>query len=84
MTDELRLVEVKSENFSAVLRPFENCDFMEAMKIIDCYYQDDKQGAFNQALRMFLGELADEKKEDLKTIPDQEIVELVTNWMMTK
>jgi len=57
---------------------------MKAMKIIDAYYQDDKQEAFNHALRMFLDELSDDKKEDLKTIPDQEIVHLVTNWMMTK
>lgn len=83
MTEELRLVEVSSENFSAVLRPFENCDFMEAMKIINCFYQNDKQGAFDHALKMFFNELSDDKKEDLKTIADQEIVHLVTNWMMT-
>lgn len=81
MLDEMRLVEVKTENFSAVVPPFENCDYDEALKILYFYHADDKQGAFDQALRMFLSVLAEGKIDDLKTIPDQEIVTVVTNWM---
>jgi len=84
MQEEMQLVEVKTENFSAVVIPFDNCDFEDAMVIIDCYYQDDKQGAFDQALRMFIGVLADDKLDEFRNLEGSEIIEIVTDWMMKK
>lgn len=84
MLEETQLVEVSSDSFSCVVVRFDDCDFEEAMKIIDCYYSDDKQGAFDQALRMFVAVLADDKLEEFRELPSQEIVELVTEWMIKK
>jgi len=84
MQEGMRLVEVSSPNFAAVVVPFDDCDFEDAMVIIDYYYQDDKQGAFDQALRMFVGVLADDKLSEFKDLPSQEIIQIVTDWMVKK
>ena len=85
MLEELQLVEVSSENFTAVLPTFESQDADECMEILRRYYEDeDPQAAFDLVLRMFVRALADDKLDDFYTIPDHEIIQLVTNWMVIK
>ena len=85
MLEELQLVEVSSENFTAVLPTFESQDADECMEILRRYYEDeDPQAAFDLVLRMFVRALADDKLDDFYTIPDHEIIQLVTYWMVIK
>lgn len=85
MQEELKLVEVSSKNFTAVLPTFDSQDADECMEIIRRYYEDeDPQAAFDLTLRMFVRALADDKLDDFYSIPDQEIIQLVTNWMVLK
>jgi hypothetical protein len=84
MQDDSQLVEVSFNEFSAIMPSFqESAKLDEAMLIIEKFTSDDKQGAFEQALRMFIEALSDDKVDEFIDLYDYEIMRLVANWIST-
>jgi hypothetical protein len=84
MNEDLQLVEVSYNEFSAILPSFQaSANFIDAILIIEKFTSDDKQGAFEQALHMFIEALPPDKVDEFIGLNDHEIMRLVANWICT-
>ena len=84
MLDETQLVEVKTENFSAVVPSFGSQSLEDLFDVIGTYSSEDVQATFELCLAMFIDSLADDKLDDFYSIDDQEIVQLIAQWVGKK
>jgi hypothetical protein len=73
------LVEIKTEDFSAVLTRFNELPAGKVMPIMMAR-QDVAQQA-HLALDLFLSELSSEKKEEALTLGTKQIAEFMDAWM---
>ena len=84
MYEETQLVEVSFNEFSVIMPSFTgSADVKDAMVIIEKFTQDDKQGAFEQALNMFMEAISPDKVDEFLNLYDYEIMHVVANWITT-
>lgn len=84
MLDETLLVEVKTENFSAVVPSFGSQSLEDLFEVIGTYMSEDVQETFELCLAMFIDNLAPDKLDDFYSIDDQEIMLLIAQWIGKK
>lgn len=83
MTENSFLIEIKTDNFSAVVLPFHLCLTEDSGVILRKFFTGDKQGAFEQAFSMFIDCLAPEKVNEFYGLEDRQMVLVVADWLST-
>jgi hypothetical protein len=83
MAEDSLLVEVKAEAFTAIVPAFHTSSVEESNVILTKFLSGDKQGAFEQALSMFIDSLAPEKVDEFCSLEDRQMVLLVADWLST-
>jgi hypothetical protein len=83
MAEDSLLVEVKAEAFTAIVPAFHTSPAEESNIILSRFLNGDKQGAFEQALSMFIDSLAPEKVNEFYKLEDRQMVLLVADWLAT-
>lgn len=81
MQDETLLVEVKTENFSAVVLSFGSQPLEDLFDVIGTYTSEDVQETFELCLAMFIDNLAPDKLDDFYSMDEQEIIQLIAQWI---
>jgi hypothetical protein len=83
MTEDSFLIEVKTKTFTAIVPPFHTCSAEESNIILSRFLSGDKQGAFEQALAMFIDSLAPEKVNEFYGLKQKQMIALVADWLRT-
>jgi hypothetical protein len=73
------LVEIKTEDFSAVLTKFNELPASKVMPIMMA--REDMSQQAHLALDLFLSELSSEKKEEALTLGTKQIAKFMDAWM---
>jgi hypothetical protein len=83
MAEDSFLIEVRAETFTAIVPPFHTSPVEESNVILSRFLSGDKQGAFEQALSMFIDSLAPEKVNEFYGLEDRQMILLVADWLST-
>lgn len=83
MAEDSFLIEIKTKTFNAIVPAFHTCSVEESSLILSKFLGGDKQGAFEQALSMFIDSLAPEKVNEFYALKHKQMIYIVTDWLTT-
>jgi uncharacterized membrane protein len=83
VTEDSFLIEVQIGTFTAIVPPFHMSSVEDSNIVLNKFLLGDKQGAFEQALSMFIDSLAPEKVNDFYSLKHREMIILIADWIST-
>jgi uncharacterized membrane protein len=81
MSEDHSLIEVRAGKFVAIVPPFRSLPTEDTTVVLSKFLLGDKQGAFEEALALFIDSLAPEKVNDFYLLEDPKMVALVADWI---
>lgn len=83
MSDDFSLVEMAIGTFSVIVPPFRLCSLEQSSIVLERFLYSDSQGAFDQALAMFIDAMAPDKVNDFYALENEQMVFIVAEWITT-
>ena len=81
MSEDPSLIEVRAGEFVAIVPSFRTLPTEDTTVVLSKFLLGDKQGAFEEALALFIDSLAPEKVNDFYLLEDSKMVALVADWI---